>query len=155
MNGNRRASSAGRPGKRPQRALVLVALLTSACISLGETPNRSATVLPATIGDPAQGRQAIQEYGCHSCHHIPGVPGANSYVGPPLLAWAERTYIVGMLPNTPENLAAFIQYPQAFRPGAAMPNMGVTAEDAHNMSAYLYTLESQDTWNWRAALQWW
>jgi cytochrome c2 len=66
--------------------------------------------------------------------------GAHSAVGPPLDRWAERHYIAGSLLNTPDNLIYWIRYPQAVEPGTAMPDLGVTEEDAAHMSAYLYTL---------------
>lgn len=101
-------------------------------------------------GDPQQGRQAIQDYGCHSCHTIPGIPRANATVGPPLIDWANRHYIAGRLPNTPENLILFVQFPQSVSPGIAMPDMGVTDQDARDIGAYLYTLQ-RSAWDelWR------
>ena len=102
-------------------------------------------------GDPQQGRQALQDYGCHSCHTIPGVPRANATVGPPLNDWADRHYIAGRLPNTPENLLLFVQFPQTVSPGIAMPDMGVTEQDARDIGAYLYTLRRSSAWQafWR------
>jgi cytochrome c2 len=92
-------------------------------------------------GDPQQGAAVLRAYGCGSCHNIPGVVGAHSAVGPPLDRWAERHYIAGSLLNTPDNLIRWIRSPQAIEPGTAMPDLGVTAEDARHMSAYLYTLQ--------------
>lgn len=91
-------------------------------------------------GDPGQGRQAIARYGCGSCHEIAGVAGADGKVGPPLTGIADRQYIAGMLPNTPENLVHWIRDPQAVVPGNVMPDMGVTEPDARDIAAYLYTL---------------
>lgn len=91
-------------------------------------------------GDASRGRVLLEEYGCQSCHAIPGVSGQPSYVGPPLTAWAERQYIVGMYPNTSENLALWIRFPQDVEPGTAMPNLGVDEQDALDMGAYLYSL---------------
>ena len=91
-------------------------------------------------GDPERGIVAIQSYGCGACHNIPGVAGANALVGPPLDYWAERDFIAGKLPNEPSHLAAWIRFPQAIEPGSAMPNMGVTEQDARDISAYLYSL---------------
>jgi cytochrome c len=122
--------------------------LLAACAEPMRPPSRAAAVAPAPgAGEVQRGWQLIQDYGCHSCHTVPGVPGANSLVGPPLTDWADRHYIVGMIPNTPENVSTFIQYPQSFRPGTAMPNMGVTPEDARAISAYLYTLRRDRVWN--------
>lgn len=114
--------------------LVLILLLT-AC---------STILFPAHSkvpdGDPQRGEVVLQTYGCGSCHVIPGVPGAVSYVGPPLDAWAERHYIAGTLLNTPDNLIDWLREPQAIEADTAMPNLGVTEQDARDMSAYLYTL---------------
>lgn len=126
----------------------LLALLSLiACAAPARYPASEAVPPVLAEGDPARGWQALQTYGCHTCHIIPGVPGATSHVGPPLTAWTERGYIAGELPNTPENLFTFIQYPQSFRPGGAMPDMDVTPGDARDMSAYLYTLRAREGWN--------
>jgi cytochrome c len=133
-------------------ALLLVSIsaatLLAACAEPMRPPSRAAAVAPTlNLVEVQQGWQLIQDYGCHTCHVIPGVPGANALVGPPLIDWADRHYIVGMIPNTPENVSTFIQYPQSFRPGTAMPDMGVTPEDARAISAYLYTLRRDRVWN--------
>lgn len=91
-------------------------------------------------GDPRRGEVALRDYGCGACHTIPGIPGANATVGPPLTNWAERAYIVGTLSNTPENLLRWLQTPQAIEPGSVMPNLNVTEQAARDMGAYLYTL---------------
>ncbi len=91
-------------------------------------------------GNPQAGWQAVQDYGCHTCHHIPGIPGPEAYVGPPLDEWPSRSYIAGSLSNTPDNLVEWIRFPQEVEPGTAMPDLGVTEEDAWDMSAYLFDL---------------
>ncbi len=91
-------------------------------------------------GDAERGRELIMGYTCGGCHVIPGVSAANGTVGPPLTDWVERQYIAGALWNTPENLMRWIMDPQAIEPGTAMPNMGVTEEEARHMAAYLYTI---------------
>jgi putative membrane protein len=94
-----------------------------------------------TGGDPGRGVIAIRQYGCPSCHTIPGVPGAYGLVGPPLGGIASRMYIAGMLPNTPENMILWIQAPQGVNQRTAMPNMGITESEARNIAGYLYTLK--------------
>ena len=84
-------------------AAVLAAFLCAACDP--HTPNYLAEVRRMTGGDPIAGRDKIRHYGCHGCHTIPGIAGADAMVGPPLTHWARRVYIAGELPNTPENLA--------------------------------------------------
>jgi cytochrome c1 len=61
-------------------------------------------------------------------------------VGAPLTAFARRAYIAGNLPNTPENLVAWLRDPQAIEPGTAMPNLEVSETDARHLAAYLATL---------------
>jgi cytochrome c2 len=93
-----------------------------------------------TGGDPSRGVAAIGRYGCGSCHLIPGVNGANATVGPPLTGIARRGYLAGQLGNTPENMMRWIQKPQEVEKGTAMPDMGVTDQDARDIAAHLYTL---------------
>ena len=91
-------------------------------------------------GDARHGKDLIQYYGCGSCHTIPGVYTARGKVGPPLMFFAERTMIAGELPNSPDNLVRWMKNPNAIESGTAMPNLGVTNTDAHDVAAYLYTL---------------
>ena len=90
--------------------------------------------------DAERGRTAIRRYGCGSCHDIPGVSGASGIVGPPLGKIAQRVYIAGVLPNEPDNMIRWLENPLRVDPLTAMPYMGVTARDARDITAYLYTL---------------
>jgi putative membrane protein len=119
--------------------LLLVLLLPLAGCNRGNTPSREEAMHLTGGGDMAKGRLAIERYGCGACHTIPGVPGARGMVGPPLATVGGRMYIAGMLTNTPQNLVRWIQGPQAVAPGNAMPNLGVSASDARDIAAYLYT----------------
>lgn len=92
-------------------------------------------------GDAQRGAQLLQDYGCGACHTIPGIPGADATVGPPLDNWAHRHYIAGTLTNTADNLVIWLKFPQTIEPGTAMPNLNVTDQDARDMGAYLYTLK--------------
>jgi cytochrome c2 len=96
---------------------------------------------PRMGGDPAAGKALLQSYGCGACHVIPGIRTARGLVGPPLLYYSRRTIIAGELPNTPDNLARWIENPQAIEPATAMPNLGVPLDKAQDMAAYLYTLQ--------------
>ena len=92
-------------------------------------------------GKAKEGPAAMRAYGCGSCHVIPGVRGADGKAGPPLAAWAGRRFIAGRVPNTPDELVSWIIHPQGIKPGSAMPDMGVTDQDARHIAAYLYTLK--------------
>ena len=88
-----------------------------------------------------QGEAAIEEYGCGSCHTIPGISSADARVGSSLEDFGERTFIAGELSNTPENLIIFLLDPQQINPGTDMPDLGLSPEEAANIAAYLYTLQ--------------
>lgn len=79
----------------------------------------------------------IVQYGCPTCHVIPGVPGAIGKVGPSLDSLSQRSYVAGRLPNSPANLQLWLMHPQSIEPGIAMPEMGVTPEDARKIAAFL------------------
>lgn len=115
------------------RWLAVAALLLCGC---GEPAPRTVA-----DGDPSQGPALMRSYGCHSCHTIPGVVGAEALVGPPLIHWRRRVYIAGRVANTPENLVRWIMAPQAFDERTAMPDMGVTEAHARDIAAYLFTLD--------------
>lgn len=92
-------------------------------------------------GNPKVGVALIQKFGCGTCHTIPGVADADGQVGPPLNAIARRVYLAGKLRNTPDNMVTWLKDPQAVVPGNAMPDMGVSQEQARDIAAYLYTLQ--------------
>jgi cytochrome c len=110
--------------------------IASAC---GESRvERDARAL--TGGDPRRGRSLVQTYGCGSCHRVPGVPGANGTVGPPLDGIASRSFVAGRLSNSPEALMRWVKHPRQVDPHTAMPEMGVSDRDARDLAAYLETL---------------
>jgi mono/diheme cytochrome c family protein len=92
------------------------------------------------LGDVAAGKKALQQYLCTTCHAIPGVVGANRHVGPPLHGIADRQYLAGVLPNTPANMLRWLRKPTEVDPLSAMPDLGVTEQDARDIAAFLYTL---------------
>ncbi len=92
-------------------------------------------------GDARRGPALITAFGCANCHAVPGVKGADGNVGPPLTRFGSRTYVAGMLRNTPANLVRWLREPQSVIPGNAMPNMGITDAQARDIAAYLYTLQ--------------
>ncbi len=95
-------------------------------------------------GTPAyEGAQIIATKPCVGCHTIPGIPGANGQVGPNLAGVASRPKIAGgAVPNTgPADLKAWILNPAALKPGTAMPNVGLTDDEATKIVAFLETLK--------------
>jgi cytochrome c2 len=92
------------------------------------------------VGDAENGRLLLRQYGCATCHEIPGVATAKGNVGPPLQKIATRVYLAGVIPNTPENMVRWIRAPQKIDPMTAMPDMQVSEPHARDMVAYLYRL---------------
>lgn len=123
-------------------AAVLAAIACAAAGCEGDLDPRSpAHVRSAAGGHARNAPKLMREYGCISCHTIPGVRGAHALVGPSLAGFASRQYIAGRVANEPDALVRWIMHPQSVKPGTAMPEMGVTGQHARDMAAYLYTLE--------------
>ena len=123
-----------RTGRLATAALLLI--LASACAT--DDVDRYATAI--TGGDPQRGRADIKQFGCGSCHAIPGVKGATGTVGPPLAGIAGRAYIAGVLPNNPDNMLRWLLDPRSVDTLTAMPRTGLNEGQARDVAAYLYTL---------------
>ncbi|MBI2954427.1 MAG: c-type cytochrome [Chloroflexi bacterium] len=130
---------AAAPAASPTGAAAPAASPTAGAAAQVTSPTAAAKTQAA--GNPQQGQQAIGRYGCGSCHTIPGVPNANGTTAPSLAGVGSRQQIAGVLPNTPDNMARWIQDPQAVKSGTRMPSMGVTESDARDIAAYLETLK--------------
>lgn len=119
----------------------LVTLLFAAALAGGCRGGRSEVQdVQVAGGDPERGAGVIQDIGCGACHTIPGIEGARGVVGPPLSFWSRRSYIAGNLPNSPPNLVRWIRDADAVEPGTAMPDLGLSEQQARDVAAYLYTL---------------
>jgi cytochrome c1 len=116
---------------------IVGALTLAACSS-----NRPSRESPPQVphGDPAMGVQLIEQFGCGSCHVIPGVRQAVGTVGPPLTDFGRRGFIAGQLPNNASNLIHWIMDPQEVEPGTAMPDLNVSETQARDIAAYLLGL---------------
>jgi cytochrome c oxidase assembly factor CtaG/cytochrome c2 len=121
------------------RAVVIV-LAGLGMFSLSGCSGEGGAYQTVPGGDVTRGKRAIENYGCGSCHVGPGIRTAVGAVGPPLTAFGRRSFIAGALPNTVGSLIPWIENPQSIEPGRAMPNLGVTDQDARDIAAYLYTL---------------
>jgi len=118
-------------------ALLLVAgaasMVTAGC---GVAPGPSIV----RDGNAQVGKKLIVSYGCGACHTVPGIYTARGLVGPPLSFYSRRTMIAGELPNVPDNLVRWLMNPPAIEPETAMPDLGLSEEQARDIAAYLYTL---------------
>jgi cytochrome c2 len=123
-------------------SILLAAQATSItfCIALCACNRASNPSDAAQESDPRQGKIEIERAACGSCHTIPGIPGADAQVGPPLDRFGERKFVAGLLPNTPDNLALWIARPQQIAPGNVMPGMSLNRRQARDIAAYLEQL---------------
>ncbi len=121
-------------------AAIPLLALAALCASLaGCTAGAQQNPVALTGGDPQRGRAAIYKYGCGSCHTIAGISDAHGLVGPPLTGIGNRTYIAGVLRNTPDNIVHWIRNPKDVDEKTAMPVLGVNSQDATDIAAYLYS----------------
>lgn len=133
------------------RRVPMAALVSAAAALLLGGCNAGKATRPYTVrmvGNADHGRQLIRSYGCGACHMVPGIHDARGLVGPPLFYFSERTMIAGELPNTPENLVRWIQNPKSVEPKTAMPDLGLTQDQAYDIAAYLYTLRGPEGTPW-------
>lgn len=115
--------------------MAVAAFLASGCTATPLTETSPPT------SEQEAGRILVQEYGCTSCHQIPGVEAPEGRVGPPLGDFAERSVIAGQLPHSRENAVLWITSPKVVEPETLMPDLDVTEEEAEAILAYLYSLE--------------
>jgi cytochrome c2 len=119
----------------------LLLLLSAGCLpgcGAAEPPGAALRSVPG--GDAERGLRLIAQYQCGSCHHIPHAPGGGVRAGPPLDGFGNRSYIAGRFPNGPQALQRWLQEPQAMLPGTTMPDLGMSADDARHIAAYLMQL---------------
>jgi cytochrome c2 len=115
--------------------------LTAACLLTDCDSESKRNAAAITGGDPKRGASQIYRHGCGSCHSIPGISGAEGRVGPSLAGVGSRIYVAGSLPNQPVNLVHWIRDPHSVNEKTVMPNLGVSAHDATDIAAYLYSLK--------------
>jgi len=100
---------------------------------------RAPAMQPAS-GPAADGAMVFAASACVGCHTVRGVSGG--VLGPDLTHFGRRkTLAAGVLPNTAENLTAWILDPQRLKPGAKMPALGFTVAQARSVAAYLLALQ--------------
>jgi cytochrome c oxidase subunit II len=87
-----------------------------------------------------QGKELFSKSACVGCHTIAGI--STGQIGPNLTHFgSRRMFGAGLYPSTQENLTKWIENPDHLKPGALMPNLGLTAEQSKSIAAYLLTLK--------------
>ena len=90
--------------------------------------------------DAAEGAKVFANGPCTTCHRIDGV--SKGYMGPDLSHFGGRTTMAaGILSNTPANVARWVTDPEALKPGAQMPELGLSGKQLNDLVAYLESLK--------------
>ncbi len=98
----------------------------------------SAPLAASALGQ--EGAQLFQQKGCGACHTIAGVSAGT--IGPNLTNFGERTTLAaGTLPNDTPSLERWIANPQDVKPGAKMPNLGLSGPEVIRVADYLHGLK--------------
>jgi len=110
-------------------------MLVTAC----KPPEEPRYVPDSTLAE--QGRTVIEQAGCAACHVVPGISWPAGRIGPSLKGFDDIGLIAGAVPNTAENLAAFLRNAPAVKPGSTMPPIPISEEQARAAAAYLYGID--------------
>ena len=104
---------------------------------------------PAESSPEAEGAALFQQFttgafpdgfSCLACHTVDGTVGGQ--VGPNLAGFGSRqTLGAGIYDNTEENLKRWLDDPRSMKPGAIMPDYGLSEEQIDALAAYLLSLE--------------
>ncbi len=105
----------------------------------------SAEAAAPTPGDAQRGRALLESKGCASCHRMTGVASLAARPTPEPLAPEVFARGQKMAPDLrfardrmrPAAMVAWIVDPQAVKPDAVMPSLGVTKSEALDIAAYL------------------
>ena len=104
------------------------------------TTQRTPAATPATGTQAADGLTLFGSKGCSGCHTVEGV--STGKVGPNLTHVYGRTAFAGdTFDMTPDNLRMWLHDPPGVKPGAKMPNLGLSSAEITNLVAYLETLK--------------
>jgi cytochrome c oxidase subunit 2 len=91
-------------------------------------------------GAAAEGKAIYVRSACVGCHTIRGVSAGA--LGPDLTHFGSRALFgAGLWPNAPEHLVPWLKDPPALKPGAKMPNLGLTDAEAGALAVYLMSLK--------------
>ncbi len=94
-------------------------------------------------GDPARGMELFMNSTCIACHYIEGTKAQGKVAPRDLTRFATYPTIaqVDGLENNADNLRQWLKNPQALKPGTAMPNLNLKAQEIEDLVAYLLTLK--------------
>ena len=86
-------------------------------------------------------RTTFLSLNCINCHTVSGTVAKGTF-GPDLSHLMNRaTLASGMVPNTIENLRAWVKDPQTIKQGSLMPNMQLNPRELDQVATYLSSLK--------------
>ena len=89
----------------------------------------------------APARATFLSLSCVNCHTVSGTTAKGTF-GPDLSHLMSRATLgSGVVPNTPENLRAWVKDPQVIKRGNLMPNMQLNARELDEVVSYLASLK--------------
>ncbi|MEW5687141.1 MAG: c-type cytochrome [Pseudomonadota bacterium] len=115
--------------------MTLILLTAAACADKSGGPRQLAGA------DAERGRQTAERLACAACHEIPGVAWPQGRVGGSLTGFAGRPLIAGRFRNQPDVLVRWLSDAPSLDPSTGMPPLPITAAEARDVAAYLYTLK--------------
>lgn len=90
--------------------------------------------------ETSRGRELFEQTACVNCHAVAGTAAVGRF-GPDLTHLMSRATLgAGIVPNTRENLRAWVKDPSAFKPASLMPAMSLDDDDLDALVDYLMTL---------------
>jgi cytochrome c oxidase subunit 2 len=105
-----------------------------------ENEAKDAPAPPKDDATAQAGKEVFLSQSCVNCHQVRGTPAKGTYA-PDLTHLASRqTLASGMVPNTPDNLSAWLQNPQKVKPGCLMPAFALSERDRDLLVRYFSTL---------------
>ncbi len=123
-----------------QHAKMLLRVYVDSAADFDRWVQDQSNRVAATNDAAAEGRHIFESTACINCHAVSGTV-ADGRFGPDLTHLMSRDTIAsGAALNTRENLRAWIQNPDAIKPGSLMPAMKLNDHDLDALTAYLVTL---------------
>jgi cytochrome c oxidase subunit 2 len=101
---------------------------------------QAAAPEPGAATPAADGKALFTSKGCAGCHTVQGV--SRGTLGPNLTHLQSRsTFAGGMFDLNSPRLRAWLRNPPEEKPGAKMPDLGLSNDDITKLLAYLETLQ--------------
>jgi cytochrome c oxidase subunit II len=84
-----------------------------------------------------EGKNAFLSQSCVNCHRVHGTSAVGTFAPDLTHLMSRQTLASGLIPNTKENLRAWIADPQKIKQGCLMPAFGLSAQDLDLVVDYL------------------